>query len=196
MVKRIRIRDIIYLKLQSMSKEGVVKSIGYDSTKQGLKTLETFLMHEDIYAWVESGYRDSIYTAVEFLSKLCEVLDIDPTSWSNELETDRIFLQEAEKFRSTHVFVNTTNPYTFPPGVSFDMDAFEGVRILERPYIVELVGRTDKEIFILISNIIKEHYADTGGRIFPWGDIVNYVYYHHDKKSYLFDIDGNQIENS
>ncbi|UPT76671.1 hypothetical protein MN086_06340 [Sulfurovum sp. XGS-02] len=178
-----------------MSKEEVVKSIGYYSTKKGLKTLETFLMHEDIYAWVESGYRDSKYTAVEFLSKLCEVLDIDAARWSNELDKDRIFVQEAEKFRSTHISMNTTNPYTFPPGVSFDMDAFEGVRILERPYIVELVGRTDKEIFILISKIIKEHYADSDGRIFPWGDIVSYVYHHSDEKSYLFDIDGNQIEN-
>ncbi|UFH58484.1 hypothetical protein [Sulfurovum mangrovi] len=193
-LKRIKIRNRIYTILQSMSKEEIeeaAKNIGYDSTKKGLKTLEIFLMHKDICTWVESGYRDSKYTALEFLLKLCELLKIHPGMCSDELETERKFLHDAEKFRSTYINVNTIDN---PNPMTKVLDPFESLRVLERPYIDELIGRTDQEIFILISNIIKEHYADNGGRIL-WGDIVNYTYYHHDKKSYIFDNDGNQIEN-
>lgn len=195
-VVKMKIHSRICAKLRSMSKDKVVKRMGYDSTKRGLKTLETFLMHEDIYDWIEDGYYDFEYTAVQFLSKLCDVLDIDAKTVEYELERDRRLSQAAEKFRSTYIFVNTTNSkISLPAEVSITMDYFDDMKILRRPYLVEMIDRTDKEIFILISNIIKEHYADSNGRIFPWGDIVNYTYYHNDNKAYLFDIDGNQIEN-
>lgn len=41
------------------------------------------------------------------------------------------------------------------------------------------------EIFLLISNMIKTHYAYIGGSIKIWGDIVNYVYHHNDNKVYI-----------
>ncbi|NOR54795.1 MAG: hypothetical protein GQ531_01160 [Sulfurovum sp.] len=168
--------------------------MGYDSTKRGLETLETFLMYEDVYDWIEGGYYDFEYTAVQFLSKLCEVLDIDSKAVERELERDRRLSQAAEKFGSIYISFNTA-PVSFPPGVSKIIDVLEMRKILDRPYLFELVNITDKEIFILISNIINEHYADTDGRIFPWGDIVNYVYHHNDNKAYIFDLYGNQIEN-
>ena len=145
---------------------------------------------------IEDGSYDFEYTALQFLSKLCEVLDINAKTVESELERDRRLSQAAEKFRSTYIFVNTTNSkISLPAEVSITMNYFDDMKILRRPYLIEMIGRTDKEIFILISNIIKEHYVDNGGRIFPWGNIVNYIYHHYDKKSYIFDIDGNQIEN-
>jgi len=188
----------IRIKLEFMSKDKVVNRMGYDSTKRGLKTLETFLMHEDVYDWIENGYYDFEYTAVKFLSKLCEVLDIDAGAVERELARDRRLAQAAKKFGSIYIIANTTdNPKSFPsqPIPPMLLDFFKDRKILERPYPVEMVGKTDKEIFIFISNIIKEHYADAKGRIFPWEDIVNYVYHHNDNKAYIFDIDGNQIEN-
>ena len=195
---RIKTDSIIRHKLRSMFKDRVVKCMGYDSTKRGLGTLEIFLMHEDVYDWIEGGYYDFEYTAVQFLSKLCEVLDIDAGVVERELKRDRKLSQAAKKFGSTYVFANTTdNSKSIPsqPIPPMLLDFFKDRKILERPYLVEMVGKTDKEIFILISNIIKEHYADTKGRIFPWEDIVNYVYHHNDNKAYIFDIVGNQIEN-
>ena len=99
---------------------------------------------------------------------------------------------ELEKFKDSYIFVNTNFKRKSEPIFAL---AFCEARRNIGLNKTGLIFKTDKEIFQIISKVIKEHYIDSDGNIGIWGDIANYVYHHSDGESYIFDIDGNLIKN-
>ena len=95
--------------------------------------------------------------------------------------------KELVKFKDSYIFVNTNFKRASQPifalafcesqrNIAFDKNKF--------------IFKNDNEIFILVSDIIQEHFRITKGKIGIWGDIVNYVYHHSDGETYVFDING------
>ena len=99
--------------------------------------------------------------------------------------------KELEKFKDSYIFVNTNFKRKSEP--IFALAFCEAKRNIGLDKI-SLIFKTDEEIFHIISEIVKEHYIDSGGNIGLWGDIVNYVYHHSNGETYIFDKYGQILE--
>jgi len=62
-------------------------------------------------------------------------------------------------------------------------------------YTEKLAFKNLDEILVIVSDIVRHHYKQTKGKIGIWGNIVNYVYHHSDTLTYLFDTNGDLIQN-
>ena len=57
----------------------------------------------------------------------------------------------------------------------------------------ELIFKSEDEVFRIISFIVTQHYKNSDGKIGIWGTTINYIYHHSGGKAYIFDINGNRI---
>ena len=174
-------------RLNTTSKEKIVKQMGYNSIKKGLNTLDSFLTHEDLYSWLHSGHYDLKYNSKEFFEKLCEVLDISDEDIKIELEYQEALHVEMAKFKNSYIFVNTNFKRTTQP--IFALAFCEHFRKFKPP-VKELVFKTDIEILEVISNSVQNHYKSSKGEIGIWGKVVNYVFHLNEENTYLYSIDG------
>ena len=114
-------------------------------------------------------------------------IPIVPTRYTPE---ELAYKKEYRKFQECYIFVNTNFKRKSEP--VFALAFLEHRRRLSLPKD-DLVFKTDKEIFKIIGNIVKNHFIKTNGKIDLWGKITNYNYHHKDGKSYVFDTDGNMV---
>ncbi len=174
-------------KLNTTSKEKIVKQMGYNSTKKGLDTLESFLAHKDLYSWLHSGHYDLKYNTKGFLEKLCKVLDISDEDVRKELEYQEVLHVEIDKFKDTYIFVNTNFKRTTQP--IFALAFCEHLRRFKLP-VDELVFKTDMEILEVVSLHVQNHYKASDGEIGIWGSVVNYAFHLNEHTTYIFGKDG------
>jgi len=99
--------------------------------------------------------------------------------------------KELRKFKDSYIFVNTNFKRKNEP--IFALAFCEGERRISLDKN-ELIFKNDDEIFKIVSNIVKEHYEQSAGKIGIWGNIVNYTYHHSNDKVYVFDKNGDKIE--
>ncbi len=99
--------------------------------------------------------------------------------------------KELAKFKNSYIFVNTNFKRTSQPIFALAFCESQRNIALDKN---NFIFKNDNEIFILVSDIIQEHFSITKGKIGIWGNIVNYVYHHSDGKTYVFDTNGQQIE--
>jgi len=99
--------------------------------------------------------------------------------------------KELLKFKDSYIFINTNFRRKSQP--IFALAFCEGQRNIALDKN-NLIFKSDKEVFQIISDTIKNHYISTNGKIGIWGNVVNYAYHHNDGKVYVFDKYGNQID--
>ncbi|MEA2091327.1 MAG: hypothetical protein U9O83_03050 [Campylobacterota bacterium] len=186
------LHNIVKIKLETSSSEELIQKLQYSSIKRGLKTLEAFLAYENLHSWIHSGYYDFKYTAVEFYEQLAKALNISSEDINSELQKQKKYQREVDKFKNCYIFVNTNFKRTTQP--IFALAISESSRRIQIK-AEKLVFKKDTEILAIVSDIVKAHYEQTQGVVGIWGKIVNYVYHHSDNKSYKFDIDAKEIEN-
>ncbi len=174
-------------KLRITSKEKIVKQMGYNSTKKGLETLESFLTKKDLYSWLNSGHYDFKYSAKVFFKKLCKVLYLSDEDVKIELENQEVLYAEITKFKDSYIFVNTNFKRINQP--IFALAFCESLRRFKLP-VDELVFKTKIEILEVVSNTVQSHYKISNGEIGIWGKIVNYIFHLNKDTTYIFGIDG------
>ncbi|MEA2099988.1 MAG: hypothetical protein U9P72_07650 [Campylobacterota bacterium] len=182
----------INIKLQTISKESLIKKMGYGSVKKGLDSLKLFEDSKDLYSWISAGHYDLKYSSSQFFEKLCEVLEIEKNDVKFALVQQAKYKNEIDKFNSCYIFVNTNFKRTTQP--IFILAFAEGARRIGLD-TKEFVFKTQEEILDSISNIVASHFKRKDGKVEVWGDIKNYIYHNFDGETYTFDVDGKQIEN-
>jgi len=178
------IMNLIKQVIVSKGKENVAKVIGYT---KALQTLDKFLQRDSIFEWIHNGEYDLTYSSKEFFIKLCKVLDISDEIVQAELKQIEKKDDELRKYQNVYIFVNTNFKRVSQP--IFALAVMEGRRRII-PKKEDLIFKTDKEVLEVISNIVKNHFKKTQGKLPLWGNIVNYVYHHSDGKVYIFSPDG------
>jgi len=186
---KINLMKTIKNRLSQMDKKEVVKLIGY---YKGLKTLDEFLNSKDIFHWIHKGKYDFENTSKEFFIKLCKILNISDEEVGKELNYIEAKENELRKFEGVYLFVNTNFKNTQEP---IFVLAFMKAKRRIYPNLEDLIFKSDEEVFKIISQIIKIHYKENKGLLPMWGEIINYVYHHIDGKIYVFDFNGNLVEN-
>ena len=185
--QQMNIHSIAKQKLQTISKESLVKEMGYNSTKKGLQTLDKFLESATLSDWLLSGYYDFKYTAEDFFKKFCDVLKLDEVLVKEQLKNEKKIIDEKKSFSRCYIYINTNFKRTTEP--IFALAMMESARRI-KPNAEKFLFKSDKEVFAIVSDIVKTNYKETGGELKMWGKIVNYVYHHKDGKSYVFNVNG------
>lgn len=110
-----------------------------------------------------------------------------PTKPTVYTEEELKIQEELAKYKGCYIFVNTNFKRKGEPiFVLAFCEPQRNISINKK----DLIFKTDKKVFAIISNIVKHHFIDTQGKIGIWGDIVNYVYHHKDGYRYIFDKNG------
>jgi len=176
--------------LKTTSKEIISKKLGYTSASKGLNSLDSFLTYQSLNHWLRSGFYDFKYDAKEYFIQLCQILSIPKEDMETELKYQKKLSDEINSFSDSDIYINTDfKRITQPLNVLALMEHTRRIAIPKEA----LLFKTDTEIFKIISNLVKEHYLTCKGELALWGEICNYVYYHRDKKTYVFDKDGNLL---
>ena len=114
-----------------------------------------------------------------------------PTKPTIYTEEELKMQEELAKYKDCYIFVNTNFKRKSEPIFALAFcEPLRNISIDKK----DLIFKTDKEVFAIISDIVKQHFIDTKGKIGIWGNIVNYVYHHKDGYKYIFDKDGNIIK--
>ena len=187
------LKNILSEKLDNTNTKEVLKSMGYNSIKKGLATLEKFLEYPDSYTWLVSGHYDFKYTAKEFLEKLSSVLEVDNQLYKDEMNNYIRIKNEHNKIKGSYIYVNTNFRRTTQP--IFVLAFMEGRRLLT-PAKKSLMFKTKAHILKSISKMVRKHYLANEGKLLIWGKIDNYVYHHFDGKKYVFNHDGLLLEDT
>ena len=177
-------------RLLQMDKKEVVKLIGYKNISKGLETLDEFLNSKDIFHWIHKGKYDFENTSKEFFIKLCKILNIPDEEVEKELNYIEAKENELRKFEGVYIFVNT-------PFIKRPVSPMFALVVPRRIYLnkEDLIFKSDEEVFKVISQIVRTHYKENKGSLPMWGKIINYVCHHSDGKAYVFDVNGNLVEN-
>lgn len=186
-------KNILSEKLDNTNTKVVLKSMGYNSIKKGLSTLEKFLEYPDSYSWLESGHYDFKYTAKEFLEKLSSVLEVDNKLFKDEINNYIRIKNEHNKIKGSYIYVNTNFRRTTQP--IFVLAFMEGRRLLA-PAKKSLMFKSKAHILKSISKMVRKHYLANDGELPIWGKIDNYVYHHFDGKKYVYSSDGHLLDDA
>ena len=183
------INNLVRKRLEGKDKIEIVKKMGYQSPKRGVESLDYFLSKGSL-DFLMQGMYDFKYTADQFFEKLCEVLEIDKKLTEEARQEIKKIVAEKRAYEYAYIYVNTNFKRTSEPiFVLAFMESTRRIRLNADDFLL----KSDEEVLKEISKIVKNHYKETGGELFIWGKIKNYVYDHKDGKSYIFDTDGNLI---
>ena len=180
-------------KTAAVSKTELIKTLGYGNAAKGLETLDTFLQAKDTDEWLHSGHYDFKYNSRTFLTALGKALDIP----DEEIECAIAEHNEKQKKFNTmtqpYIFVNTNFKRKSEP--IFTLALLEGYRRLnlDKQFFLD---KSDTEIFEIVRDLIQNHYHELKGELALWGKIYNYVYHHTDGQIFVFNTEGNIIQNA
>ena len=178
-------------KLEQVSHDELLRTMGYHNLKIGHKTLQKFLDTDTIYLWLKKGNFDMKYSSEKFLQHLLETLDLTSIG-EDELKQHKRHLDAIAAMRNTpYVFIDTHFKRESQP--IFVLACMEGKRNIKIDKEL-LVYKNEMEILEEIGKIIQQHYLAHEGRLDLWGEIYTYVYHHSDGNKYIFNPDGTLLE--
>ena len=185
-----KLHKIIKQKLNDISEDNLLKSIGYKNLRIGKKTLYSFLKQKNIYKWLQQGHYDLKHTSESFLLGLIRALDIPKKDHQSEIQKAKHRLTIISEMTQPIIFVDTHFERTIKPILA--------IAALSRSRYIEinkekLVGKTDEQALEIVGDIIKKHYSKTGGELRLFGKIQNYIYTHSNGDRYIFNTDGKCI---
>ena len=174
-------------KIKLQNKIFLAKELGYSSSTKFEKTLNKFFEFSTLYEWFSCGHYDLVNNAEDFFIKLSKALKIDENMINQELEKIAIYKQEIEKFKDSYIFVNTNFKRKNEP--IFALALCENRRRISLYKKQNLLFKTTKEIFEILSKEIQEHYSQNSNTLGIWGKIISYQV-HLFNTIYIFDTNG------
>jgi len=114
-----------------------------------------------------------------------------PTKPTYYTQEELALQKELRKLQNCHIFVNTNFKRTTQP--IFALALLESRRRI-KVNAKELTFKTLDEVLAVVSTIIKFHHKETQGNVGIWGKTVNYVYHHIENEVFVFNTDGEIIE--
>jgi hypothetical protein len=175
------------LQVAQQNKIFLAKELGYSSSTKFEKTLNKFFEMSTLYEWFFCGHYDLVNNAEDFFIKLSKALKIDENIINQELEKIAIYKQEIEKFKDSYIFVNTNFKRNNEP--IFALALCENIRRISLYKKENLLFKTTKEIFEILSKEIQEHYSQNSNTLGIWGKIISYQVHLFDT-IYIFDTNG------
>jgi hypothetical protein len=176
--------------LKNENLEEVAKKLGYKSKAKGVKSLQKFLNTKNLSFWLQSGFYDFKYRTMELYENLAKIYDITKEEIAKDLKDAELYKQEYDSFNRSYIFVNTNFRRKNEPIFILSVLELQRRLVLKRE---NLMFKSDEEIFLKISKVVRRHYRQKGGKLVIWGEIQNYQYHHRDGEVYLFDVDGSYI---
>ncbi len=174
-------------KLEEVSHNDVLKSMGYHNLKVGHKTLQKFLDTDTIYLWLKTGNFDMKFNSEAFLKALLEALDLT-SEGNDELKQCNRRLNAIRAMRNIpYIFIDTHFKRANQP--IFSLAFMEGGRNIGLDKEL-LVFKSESEILEIIGSIVKNHYISSDGKLPLWGKIFTYIYHNTDGKKFIFNTDG------
>ena len=186
-----KLLQAIQTTLLNYDKTQLINNLGYHATQKGFIMLDKLLACGNLNEWLETSHYDLVYTSEEFLKALCGELGIEKSFYEDEINKAKRFNIQIDRLNRSYIVVNTDFKRESQP--IFSLAACEYFRNLRFAHTAELVDKTLDDIMAVVSQMIKEHYTDTEGKLPLWGVIKNYILHIYDK-TYLFDTNGVLIE--
>jgi len=178
-------------KLEQVSHNELLITMGYHNLKTGHKTLQKFLNTDTIYLWLKIGNYDMKYDSEAFLRALLKALELPISLVKEEIQKSQKRLGCIARMKESYIFIDT---HFKRSGVSVLVLAMmEGHRHISIDKEL-LVYKSKTEIFKEIGKIIRQHYLAHEGKLDLWGEIYTYVYHHSDDNKYIFNPDGTLSE--
>ncbi len=181
---RMKLHNKIKQQYTTNTLDTLVVMIGYRSIKKGRKTLQSFLDSKSIYGWIKSGYFDMKYDSHSFVEELAHVLHVDI---SKELKEACHRLELVSSMKSPYIFVDTNFKRRTEPIHILGATVGHRIIVVKKE---DLLFKNEYEVLEIIGNRVKKHFLHKKGYLAVWGQIKQYVYHHHNGKTYLFDSNG------
>ena len=174
-------------KLEQVSQNDVLRSMGYHNLKVGHKTLQKFLDTDTIYLWLKTGNFDIKHSSEGFLRALIKAVNLPASFAENEIQKSQKRLDHIAEMKEPYIFIDTKFKRKSEP--IFVLAILEGRRRISIDKEL-LVDKSRTEIFEEVGKVIRQHYLSHEGRLDMWGEIYMYVYHHSDGNTYIFNPDG------
>jgi len=178
-------------KLEQISQDELLRTMGYHNLKTGHKTLQKFLDTDSIYLWLKIGNFDMKYDSESFLRALLKAVNFSASLSKDEIQESQKRLGCIARMKKSYIFIDTHFKRSGAP--IFVLAMMEGRRHISIDKEL-LVYKSKTEIFEEIGKIIRQHYLAHEGRLDLWGEIYMYVYHHNDGNKYIFNPDGTLSE--
>lgn len=176
-------------KLVDISEEKLLEKMGYNNLRRGQKTLQEFLIIDDIYLWLKAGYFDMKYDSESFLESLLTTLEIYDLSSKDEIQKYKVHLNSIKEMNQPYIFIDTNFNerslyfswgFMVPRTITIDKEL--------------IIYKSKDDIFGIIGETIKDHYCLSDGRIGLWGIIDHYDFHCADGSISTFDTNGKFIK--
>jgi len=173
----------IKLRLEHINYDELLRTMKYRNLKIGHLSLQKFLATDNIYLFMKNGHYDFKYTSNDFLHYLLKSLDLitesrdEITRYKKRLNAIQAIKHDPYIFIDTH-FKRKGESILLLSGRA----SLRTIKIDKET----LVFKSKLEVFTLVSNIVKKHYAQHQGILPLWGEIHSYIYYHADGCYYTF----------
>ena len=174
-------------KLEQISHDELLRTMGYHNLKTGHKTLQKFLDTDSIYLWLKIGNFDMKYDSESFLRALLKAVNFPASLSEEEIQESQKRLGCIARMKKSYIFIDTHFKRSGSP--IFVLAMMEGRRHISIDKEL-LVYKSKTEIFEEIGEIIRQHYLTHEGKLDLWGEIYTYVYHHNDGNKYIFNPDG------
>ncbi len=186
-----RTYDTLVRFVKETDRKELLRSLGYRDLRKGEESLSDFLSAGSLKNWLAHGHYDFVHSSGSFVKKLASLAGVDP------IAIDRIIKEEAKRreilsrLQTPYIFVDTRFRRKNEP--IFALAFMEGKRriALDKEAVYD---RSLEETLQEVSQIIREHYRNTGGKLNLWGKIHEYRYHHLDGRTFRFDTEGHLIE--
>jgi len=180
-------------KLAPIDEEKLLKEMGYHNLAKAKERLHSLLEAADLEAWLESGAYDFLYSSRGFLRRLFEILELPSQPLEEEFRRIDAKKEALAKMQAPYIFADTNFRRRNEP--IFVLAFLECKRRipLDKRDVAEMPL---PQVLSKVSQIVRRHYEQSGGKLTVWGPIHRYVYHHTDGSTFVFDHEGNLLTDS
>ena len=161
-------------RLHTVNHEELVHKLGYRNSDAGLHTIEAFMKSENIYTWLKNGHFDLHYDAAGFLIALCIQLQIPQHLCEKEIAAAKQRIETFSRMKTPYITVRTNFKRT---GESITTLVAMGSRLRISLKKEDFVEKNREDAISFISDIVKKHYREHGGKLPLWGKITGYDFH-------------------
>ncbi|GEM_PF-1134637 len=186
-----RTYDTLVRFVKETDRKELLRSLGYHDLQKGKKVLRAFQGAGSLRNWLAKGHYDFVHSSESFVKKLASLAGVDPNVIDRSINTEAKRRAILSQLLPPYIFVDTRFRRKNEP--IFALAFMEGKRriALDKEAVYD---RSLRETLQEVSQIIREHYRNTGGKLNLWGKIHEYRYHHLDGRTFRFDTEGRLVE--